>query len=105
MINVFQPTLGKEELERLEKVFASNWIGKGKLVSEFEEIYAQHLGSTRIEFSRQTAVAKDYSPPCIFLIFSQVMKLFFQLLVLLVRVMQCVPMDPEWSFVMLISIH
>lgn len=47
MINVFQPTLGKEELERLEKVFASNWIGKGKLVSEFEEIYAQHLGSTK----------------------------------------------------------
>lgn len=47
MINVFQPTLGKEELESLEKVFASNWIGKGKLVSEFEEIYAQHLGSTK----------------------------------------------------------
>ena len=35
MINVFQPTLGKEELDRLEKVFASNWIGKGKLVDEF----------------------------------------------------------------------
>ncbi len=47
MINVFQPTLGKEELARLEQVFASNWLGKGKLVSEFEEIYAKHLGSTR----------------------------------------------------------
>lgn len=45
MINVFQPTLGKEELNRLEKVFESNWIGKGKLVSEFEETYARHLGS------------------------------------------------------------
>lgn len=47
MINVFQPTLGKEELERLEKVFASNWLGKGKLVSEFEDIFAKHLGSTK----------------------------------------------------------
>lgn len=47
MINVFQPTLGKEELNRLERVFASNWIGKGKLVDEFETVYAEHLGSTR----------------------------------------------------------
>ena len=46
MINVYQPTLGKEEIERLEKIFASNWIGKGKLVKEFEEKYADHLGST-----------------------------------------------------------
>ncbi len=47
MINVYQPTLGKEELQRLEKVFASNWIGKGKLVAEFEEKYAMHLGSDK----------------------------------------------------------
>lgn len=47
MINVFQPTLGKEELDRLEQVFASNWIGKGRLVNEFEETYAKHLGSTK----------------------------------------------------------
>lgn len=47
MINVFQPTLGKEELARLEQVFASNWLGKGKLVAEFEETYANHLGSTK----------------------------------------------------------
>lgn len=45
MINVYQPTLGKEELARLEKVFESNWIGKGKLVAEFEEKYALHLNS------------------------------------------------------------
>ena len=30
VINVFQPTLGKEELDAVEKVFESNWIGKGK---------------------------------------------------------------------------
>ena len=46
MINVYQPTLGKEELSALEKVFESNWIGKGKKVAEFEEKYAEHLGST-----------------------------------------------------------
>lgn len=47
MINVFQPTLGKEELERIEKVFASNWIGKGKLVAEFEEKFSEQIGSTK----------------------------------------------------------
>ncbi len=43
MINVYQPSLGKEELERIEKVFKSNWIGKGNLVTEFEEKFAKHL--------------------------------------------------------------
>ncbi len=46
MINVMQPTLGKEELDRIKEVFDSNWIGKGELVSEFEAKYAAHLGST-----------------------------------------------------------
>lgn len=46
MINVMQPTLGKEELEALEKTFASNWIGHGKITAKFEEVYAEHLGST-----------------------------------------------------------
>ncbi len=43
MINVFQPTLGKEELNRIAEVFQSNWIGKGRLVDDFEEKYAKHL--------------------------------------------------------------
>lgn len=47
MINVMQPTLGEEEIKALEKTFASNWIGKGKRVAEFEELYAKHLGSTK----------------------------------------------------------
>ncbi len=47
MINVMQPTLGKEELDALEKTFASNWIGRGKKVAEFEELYAKHLGSEK----------------------------------------------------------
>lgn len=45
MINVYQPTLGKEELEAIENVFESNWLGKGKRVAEFEEKYAKHIKS------------------------------------------------------------
>lgn len=47
MINVMQPSLGQEELNAIKKVFESNWIGKGKIVAEFEDIYAKHLGTTR----------------------------------------------------------
>ncbi len=47
MINVFQPTVGAEELARIGEVFESNWLGKGKLVNEFEEKYAVHLGVNR----------------------------------------------------------
>ena len=47
MINVYQPTLGKEELSALEKVFESNWLGKGKKVAEFEEKYAEHLKTSK----------------------------------------------------------
>lgn len=47
MINVFQPTLGQEELDRLKEVFESNWLGKGKLTAQFEEEYAQHLGTNK----------------------------------------------------------
>jgi len=43
MINVFQPSLGNEELERIREVFESNWLGKGKVNTEFEENFAQHL--------------------------------------------------------------
>lgn len=46
MINVMQPSLGQEELDRIKEVFDSNWIGKGKLVAEFEQQFAKHLGST-----------------------------------------------------------
>lgn len=47
MINVYQPSLGKEELNRIEQVFESNWLGKGKLTTEFENVFADHLGSDR----------------------------------------------------------
>lgn len=47
MINVYQPTLGKEELDALKDVFESNWLGKGKRVAEFEEKYASYLGVSK----------------------------------------------------------
>jgi dTDP-4-amino-4,6-dideoxygalactose transaminase len=34
MINIFQPALGKEELEEISKVFTSNWVGKGEDVDK-----------------------------------------------------------------------
>ena len=37
MINIFQPSLGKEEIDEIEKVFKSNWLGKGDHVKIFEE--------------------------------------------------------------------
>lgn len=46
MINVFQPSLGDEEAKAVSKVFKTNWIGKAKLVDEFEEKYADFLGTT-----------------------------------------------------------
>ncbi len=44
MINVYQPSLGDEELNRISEVFKSNWIGKGQLVTEFEKQYSEHIG-------------------------------------------------------------
>lgn len=43
MINVYQPSLGQEELNRISEVFKSNWIGKGQLVADFEEQFAAHV--------------------------------------------------------------
>ncbi len=41
-----QPSLGEEELNAIKKVFDSNWLGKGRLVAEFEKMYADHIGTT-----------------------------------------------------------
>ncbi len=43
MINVFQPALQQEELEAVQEVFASNWIGKGPKTNQFEREFAGHL--------------------------------------------------------------
>jgi aminotransferase len=47
MINVFQPSLGQEEAESVQKVFASNWVGRGKITETFETLFAAHIGVPR----------------------------------------------------------
>ena len=37
MINMYQPSLGKEELKAIKEVFNSNWLGKGPKTKEFIE--------------------------------------------------------------------
>jgi dTDP-4-amino-4,6-dideoxygalactose transaminase len=44
MRNVFQPSLGDEELDALREVFAANWPGHGPRVRAFEAEFAAHLG-------------------------------------------------------------
>ena len=44
MINVFQPSLGDEEVEALRQLFATNWLGKGPKTTEFEAAFAAHIG-------------------------------------------------------------
>lgn len=44
MINVFQPTVGADELAAVAEVFESNWLGKGGRTAAFENSFADHLG-------------------------------------------------------------
>ena len=55
MISLFQPTLGKEELSEIEKVFESNWLGKGNYVKEFEEGFASNLKTSTEHFLSTTS--------------------------------------------------
>ena len=45
MIQVLQPVVGHEELDRIRNVFESRWLGKGESVKEFEEHFAKHLNA------------------------------------------------------------
>lgn len=44
MYNIFQPSLGAEELEALRPVFEENWLGHGPRTRKFEAEFAAHLG-------------------------------------------------------------
>ncbi len=55
MINIFQPCLGAEELAAIDKVFKSNWIGKGNEVLAFERAFAASLRSDPALFTTTTA--------------------------------------------------
>lgn len=43
MINVFQPSLGAEEIAAVAGVVESGWVGRGERTAEFEAAFAQHL--------------------------------------------------------------
>jgi dTDP-4-amino-4,6-dideoxygalactose transaminase len=47
MINVFQPSLGEQELAAVRDVFASNWVGRGKETDGFEAAFARHINVGR----------------------------------------------------------
>jgi dTDP-4-amino-4,6-dideoxygalactose transaminase len=44
MISVFGSKVGNEEIEAVSEVIRSQWMGFGKKVNEFEEIFAKRLG-------------------------------------------------------------
>ncbi len=43
MIQIFSNTLGKQEIDAVERIFRSKWVGKGVQCSEFEKEFASHL--------------------------------------------------------------
>ncbi len=45
-VPLFRPSLGKEELKELAEVFKSGWIGLGPKTAEFEERFAQYIGTS-----------------------------------------------------------
>ena len=44
MIPIAKPTIGKEELQNVEKVFKTNWLGMGSFVYEFEKRIEKYIG-------------------------------------------------------------
>jgi len=50
MINIFQPSLGDLELQNIKEVFDSNWLGRGKVVQNFESDFAATLNSDSNDF-------------------------------------------------------
>ena len=43
MINIYQPSLGKEELKAIKEVFNSNWLGKGPKTEQFIKEFSSKL--------------------------------------------------------------
>ena len=61
MINIYEPSLGKEEVAAVKDVFASNWLGYGRngtKQDEFVKEFASKLVSTVFEFGYSYASSK-----------------------------------------------
>lgn len=48
MIQVFSNSLAKEEIQAIEKVFRSKWVGRGQECADFEREFAAHLDTRRV---------------------------------------------------------
>lgn len=48
MIPLSKPSVGKEELSAVNKVFDSDWLGMGSIVFEFEKQLAQYIGAENV---------------------------------------------------------
>ncbi|MAV64702.1 MAG: aminotransferase DegT [Candidatus Marinimicrobia bacterium] len=55
MINIFEPSLGEDDLNAIRKVFVSKWIGKGDVVNLFEKNFANSLNSNPENFLSTTS--------------------------------------------------
>lgn len=45
MIDVFKPAIGHAEINAVDAVLRSGWIGRGPRVAEFEQAWAAHIGA------------------------------------------------------------
>ena len=62
-INIYQPSLGQEELNAIDKVFKSNWLGKGKKTDEFVNAFASKLTTANFDgMGFTTASPNDLLP-------------------------------------------
>jgi len=44
-IRLFKPSVGKEEINSIKKVFKTAWLGYGERVNEFEKKFAKYIGT------------------------------------------------------------
>ena len=58
-INIYQPSLGQEELNAIDKVFKSNWLGKGKKTDEFVNAFASKLTTANFDGMGFTTASPD----------------------------------------------
>ena len=64
MLNIFQPDLGVEELNEIDKTFKTNWIGKGAKVDEFERNLEKHF-----EVEKDTVITTNSCTEALFTVF------------------------------------
>ena len=49
MIQIYSNSLGKEELNAVEEVFKSKWLGKGPKTEEFIKQFASRLTTSNMD--------------------------------------------------------